>query len=110
MDGKTLVFILVVGGIILVISFIGEKIVDGAFNAMRPKKKNPDGTPRYTSSGSLASRYNPSAPAQATPPAPVAPNPTAPATAPISPKFCDKCGNTLTKGDKFCRKCGRQVG
>ena len=47
-----------------------------------------------------------------TPPAPVAPQPpvvpVAP-PAPTSPKFCSKCGASLTAGSNFCQVCGNKV-
>ncbi len=96
-----IVFFIAVAIVMLIVGFIGNKIVDGATNAARSKKiQQQKNNPQYGKTESLAARYNGAQPNRTVmpqqPPAPKA-------------KFCTKCGNRLSEGAQFCNKCGTRA-
>ena len=90
----------VVAVVILFVGFVGNRIVDGAGNAMRSAKNQQQrNDPRYQKSESLAERYAAAQRAQAN----TRQTPAAQA------KYCGRCGQALEDGAKTCGACGHAV-
>ena len=93
--------IAVVTVVIIVVGFIGNRIVDGAGNAMRAAKnqrKRED--PQYHQTESLAARYAGARSAQTGAPQ-QAPAPRA--------MYCVKCGQPLSGSGEVCAACGHKM-
>ena len=93
--------IVVVAIVMLIVGFIGNKIVDGASNAMRSKKvQQQKNNPQYNKTESLAARYNR-----------VQQNQTQMQQQISVPqaKFCTKCVQPLNEDAVFCNACGNKV-
>ncbi|MBQ1553787.1 MAG: zinc-ribbon domain-containing protein [Clostridia bacterium] len=96
-----IILIAVVAVVILVVGFIGNRIVDGAGNAMRAaRNRQRRADPQSRQSESLAARYAGAKPEQTVTPQ-QAPAPRA--------KFCVKCGRQLSDGEDVCAACGHKI-
>ena len=90
----------VVAVVILFVGFVGNRIVDGAGNAMRSAKNQQQrNDPRYQKAESLADRYAAAQNARGN----------TGQTAAAQAKYCGRCGHALEDGAKTCGACGHAV-
>ena len=86
--------------LMVVVGFLGNKIVDGVSNAMRSgKAERSQSDTRDKQPESLAARYNARQPAP--PPVQAQPKP--------RPQYCTQCGRRLADGAAACSFCGAEV-
>jgi outer membrane murein-binding lipoprotein Lpp len=87
--------------VMVVVGFIGNKIVDGATNAVRSGKAKRDQSEMQNKQPeSLAARYNARQPARPT----EQPQQTVPRR-----QYCTQCGQRLPEGAAVCTCCGSRV-